>query len=95
VAQGPNPEQRSEGRSAHFMAVVIRRRGESFEGLFRRFKKRVQQDKIRSEVRRHRYFMKPSQIRKRKAARKLRKSRKTTRKMHRYLNLRRGGTRRR
>ena len=77
------------------MAVVVRRTGESFEGLFRRFKKRVQQEKIRSEIRRRRYYLKPSQIRKRKAARKLSKSRKTTRKMHRYLYPRRGRTSRR
>lgn len=68
------------------MVAVLRRPGESFEGLYGRFKKRVQQEKIRSQIRRRRYYLKPSQIRKRKAARKLSKSRKTTRKMHRYLH---------
>ena len=60
------------------MAMVIRRERESIEELVKRFRKRVQEDRILSEARRRRWYEKPSQARKRKAARKLRKSRKTT-----------------
>jgi len=47
---------------------------ESFESLLKRFNKRVQQDRILSEVRRREYFEKPSIKRKRKEAAKKRKS---------------------
>jgi small subunit ribosomal protein S21 len=60
------------------MATVVRQDGESFEGLFRRFRKNVQQEKILKEIRKRRYFEKPSQGRKRKARKKLIKSRRTT-----------------
>ncbi len=63
------------------MAHVVRDQGESFESLFKRFKKAVQQDRIFSEMRRRRFYEKPSQERKRKAAKKARKSRRTTLKM--------------
>ncbi len=56
---------------------VVRRDGESFEGLLRRFRKEVQEERVLSETRRRRFYEKPSQERKRKAAKKLRKSRRT------------------
>ena len=65
------------------MVTAVRKEGESFESLFKRFRKKVQQEKVLSEFRHHRFYEKPSQIRKRKAAKKLSKSRKTTRKMQR------------
>lgn len=46
----------------------------------RRFKHVCQEDAILTEVRQRRFFEKPCQTRKRKAAAKLRKSRRTTRK---------------
>jgi len=49
--------------------------GESFDSLLRRFNKKVQTNRVMSEVRRRRFFEKPSIIRKRKKAAKLRKSR--------------------
>jgi len=52
--------------------------GESFDSLLRRFKKKVQRDRVMSEARRRRFFEKPSVIRKRKKAAKLRKSRRQT-----------------
>jgi small subunit ribosomal protein S21 len=52
--------------------------GESFDSLLRRFNKKVQGDRVMSEVRRRRFFEKPSVIRKRKKAAKLRKSRRQT-----------------
>jgi small subunit ribosomal protein S21 len=57
---------------------VVAENGESVESLLRRFNKRVQSDRILSEVRRRRFFEKPSIVRKRKKAAKLRKSRRTT-----------------
>jgi small subunit ribosomal protein S21 len=52
--------------------------GESFDSLLRRFNKKVQGDRVLSEVRRRRFFEKPSVVRKRKKAAKLRKSRRQT-----------------
>ena len=60
------------------MTKVERRQGESFESLHKRFKEAVQEDHILSQVRRRRFYEKPSAQRKRKAAKKLAKSRKTT-----------------
>jgi len=56
------------------MAEVKLGSGESFESLLRRFNKRVQQDRILAEVRRRKYYEKPSEVNKRKEAVKKRKS---------------------
>jgi small subunit ribosomal protein S21 len=70
------------------MVSVYRDDGESFESMFKRFRKVVQKEKIRSEVRKRRYYEKPSMTRKRKARKKLIKSRRSTlkaeRRMRRY-----------
>ena len=60
------------------MTQIIIEKGESFEGALKRFKKVCQDDRILSEVRRRRFYEKPSQIRKRKKSAKRRKSRRTT-----------------
>jgi len=52
--------------------------GETFDSLLKRFKRKVQADRVLSEARRRRFFEKPSVIRKRKKAAKLRKSRRQT-----------------
>jgi small subunit ribosomal protein S21 len=57
---------------------VVIEQGESFDSLLRRFNKKVQRDRVMSETRRRRFFEKPSVIRKRKRAAKLRKSRRQT-----------------
>jgi len=57
---------------------VVSNEGESVDSLLRRFKKKVQRDRVLSEARRRRFFEKPSVIRKRKKAAKLRKSRRQT-----------------
>jgi small subunit ribosomal protein S21 len=57
---------------------VVIEQGESFDSLLRRFNKKVQRDRVMSETRRRRFFEKPSVIRKRKKAAKLRKSRRQT-----------------
>ena len=59
--------------------VVISNR-EDFEGLLKRFNRKVQQDGIMSEVRRREFFEKPSIKRKRKEATKRRKSTRASRK---------------
>lgn len=65
------------------MTRVIVEKDESFESALKRFKKKVQQARVLSEVRRRRFYEKPSVLRKKKKAAKRRKSRKQTLK-HRY-----------
>lgn len=65
------------------MTRVIIEDGDAFESALKRFKKKVQSDRVLSEARRRRFFEKPSVIRKRKKAAKLRKSRKQTRRTQR------------
>ena len=60
------------------MTFVTASDNEEFDSLYKRFKHKVQQDRILSEIRRRRYFEQPSQVRKRKRAAKLRKSRRTS-----------------
>ena len=62
------------------MTQVVRQQGESIESLLKRFKGAIQEDDILGICRQRRFFEKPCQIRKRKAAAKLRKSRRTARK---------------
>ncbi|MDD5127992.1 MAG: 30S ribosomal protein S21 [Dehalococcoidales bacterium] len=61
------------------MAEVTAGQEESFDSLLRRFNKKVQQDGILSELRRHEFYEKPSVQRKRKAAAKRRGTAKSTR----------------
>jgi len=60
------------------VTYVVADDSESFDSLLRRFKKKVQGDRILSEIRKRRYFEQPSIVRKRKRAAKLRKSRRTS-----------------
>ena len=60
------------------MTKVVIEQGESFDSLLRRVSKKVQRDRVMSETRRRRFFEKPSVVRKRKKAAKLRKSRRQT-----------------
>ena len=60
------------------LTYVVAGDNESFDSLLRRFKKKVQNDRILSEIRKRRYYEQPSIVRKRKRAAKLRKSRRTT-----------------
>ena len=63
------------------MVTVRAGDNESFDSLFKRFNKRVQQNRILAEVRRREYYEKPSIKRKRKRASKRRK---TARALKRY-----------
>ncbi len=55
------------------MADVVAGGNESFESLLKRFNKKVQQAGILAEARRREHYEKPSDKRKRKAAKKRRK----------------------
>ena len=69
------------------MARIVVDDNESFESALKRVNKVVQGDRILSEVRRRRFFEKPSIIRKRKKAAKVRKSRRQTLKFLRTSNM--------
>lgn len=56
------------------MTHVVAGSNESFENLLRRFNKKVQQDEVLSEVRRHEFFERPGDKRKRKEAANRRKA---------------------
>ena len=60
------------------MTTIKAQSGESFESMLKRFNKRVHSDRVLWEARRRRFFEKPSIVRKRKRAAKLRKSRQQT-----------------
>ena len=60
------------------MTRVELRNGESFESLLKRFNKQIHNDRVLWEARRRRFFEKPSVVRKRRRAAKLRKSRQQT-----------------
>ena len=57
------------------MADVVAGENESFESLLKRFSKKVQQAGILSEARRREHYEKPSEKRKRKAAKRRRSAR--------------------
>jgi len=61
------------------VANVVAEENESFESLLRRFNRRVQQERVLSEVRRRGFYEKPSVKRKRKEANKRRKSARASR----------------
>jgi small subunit ribosomal protein S21 len=67
-----------DGREGRYVTQVIVDKNEPFEAALKRFNKKVQEDRILSEVRRRRFFEKPSVERKKKKAAKKRKSRKET-----------------
>ncbi len=63
------------------MSEVYISEGESLDVALKRFNKRVQADGILTDARRHEYYEKPSERRKKKEAARLRKLRKAIRKM--------------
>ena len=74
-------------RGVSFLTRVVVDDNESFESALKRFNKVVQGDRILSEVRRRRFYEKPSIVRKRKKAAKVRKSRRQTMKFLRTNNM--------
>lgn len=50
------------------MAEVIVQEGETLEGALRRFKRKVQQEDIIKEIKKHSFYMKPGEKRRAKQA---------------------------
>ena len=50
------------------MAEVVIQEGETLEGALRRFKRKVQQEDIIKEIKRHSYYLKPGEKKRVKAA---------------------------
>ena len=61
------------------MAEVIVQEGESLENALRRFKRKVQQEDIIKEIKRHSFYLKPGEKRRVKAALARKRSRKKQR----------------
>ena len=61
------------------LAEVRLQEGESLENALRRFKRKVQQEDIIKEVKRHSYYLKPGEKRRVKAALARKRARKKTR----------------
>ena len=63
------------------MTFVIRRDDESFDSLLRRFRKRVNQDKLKTELKKRRYFVtkgEQSRIAKKKGMQRARRKKRTS-----------------
>lgn len=58
------------------LAMVIVQDGESLESALRRFKRKVQQDDIIKESKRHAYYLKPGEKKRLKQALAIKRSRK-------------------
>lgn len=70
------------------MLYIEVRDNESIDSALKRFKKEVEKDGILTEEKKHRFFEKPSETRKRKIAavkRKIEKKMRKMRQMNRYL----------
>ncbi len=64
------------------MAEVYVNEGESLDSALRRFKRKVQQQDIIKEVKRHSYYMKPGEKKRLKQALARKRSRKKQRRSH-------------
>ncbi len=62
------------------MAYVELQQGESFDSALRRFKRKVQQEAIIKEIKKHTVFLKPGERKRLKAAQALKRMRKRMRK---------------
>jgi small subunit ribosomal protein S21 len=70
----PQPAQKAitakpEGRVEHPVTEIKLKRGESVDRALRRLKKKMDKEGTMKEIRNHRYFEKPCEKRRRKAAR--------------------------
>jgi len=61
------------------LATVILRDGESQDGLLKRFRKEVMQERILSDARRKRWYISPSEMRRIKKQRAIRRARRRQR----------------
>ena len=72
--------QRDKVGGVSSLAEVRLQEGESLENALRRFKRKVQQDDIIKEVKRHSFYLKPGEKRRTKEALARKRSRKKARK---------------
>jgi small subunit ribosomal protein S21 len=63
----------------HWMAEVVIQEGETLENALRRFKRKVQQEDIIKEIKKHSFFLKPGERRRAKAALARKRARKKQR----------------
>ena len=63
------------------MAIVVVQEGESLESALRRFKRKVQQEDIIKEVKRHSFYLKPGEKKRVKQALARKRNRKKARQM--------------
>jgi small subunit ribosomal protein S21 len=61
------------------MAEVVIQEGESLENALRRFKRKVQQEDIIKEIKKHSYYLKPGEKKRTKAALARKRARKKMR----------------
>jgi small subunit ribosomal protein S21 len=61
------------------LATVVLRDGESQDGLLKRFRKEVMQERILSDARRKRWYISPSEMRRIKKQRAIRRARRRQR----------------
>ena len=64
------------------MAEVVIQEGESLENALRRFKRKVQQEDIIKEIKKHSFYMKPGEKRRVKQALARKRARKKIRQEH-------------
>ena len=64
------------------LAEVVIQEGESLENALRRFKRKVQQEDIIKEIKKHSYYMKPGEKRRAKQALSRKRLRKKQRREH-------------
>ncbi len=62
-----------------WMAEVVIQEGESLENALRRFKRKVQQEDIIKEIKKHSYYLKPGEKKRTKAALARKRARKKMR----------------
>jgi len=68
-------------REVNWLAEVVVQDGESVESALRRFKRKVQQEDIIKEIKRHSYYLKPGEKRRAKQALARKRNRKKQAKM--------------
>lgn len=69
----------ADGKGVNGLTKVVLREGESQEGLLKRFRKSVMQERILSEVRRKRWYISPSEKRRIQKQRAIRRARRRQR----------------
>jgi small subunit ribosomal protein S21 len=76
-----SPARASIEREVNWLAEVVVQDGESVESALRRFKRKVQQEDIIKEIKRHSYYLKPGEKKRAKQALARKRNRKKQAKM--------------